>query len=226
MNILTHMANDRETFYARLEPYVSKATKILDVASGDCSFGKYFKDNKVNEIEKNKIEGVERWQVEELIPFDSQAFDIIHCSHFVEHCTPDQLYDLLCEMDRVLKPGGIMCISAPLLTDGFYEDLSHIRPYYPGVFINYLTGHKQACHTKNIIGGYSQVLLQYRYSWSLQKTGFTLILKKADTRVKCVECNETASEGSMVHPYCAKHFHERFDGKIERYNKYLLEEHL
>ena len=33
---------------------------------------------------------------------------------------------------------GVLVISATILWDGFFRDMSHIKPHYPSVFINYL----------------------------------------------------------------------------------------
>lgn len=72
------------------------------------------------------------------LPYKSTSFDLIHSSHLIEHLTPQEVYDFLKESDRCLKPGGYLIISAPLLWSGFYDDLSHVKPYNPMIFERYL----------------------------------------------------------------------------------------
>jgi SAM-dependent methyltransferase len=99
------------------------------------------------------------------MPFKDERFDLIHCSHLVEHLVPQDLYGLLCEVDRVLKRGGVFVISAPLLWHGFYDDLSHIRPYPPSVFRKYMCASGARNTTRRAIPGeYVVENLQYRYT--------------------------------------------------------------
>lgn len=72
------------------------------------------------------------------LPFADGAVAFLHSSHLIEHLAPADLYALLGEIDRVLAPGGILAISAPLLSPTFYSDLSHLKPYNPEVLRSYL----------------------------------------------------------------------------------------
>ena len=72
------------------------------------------------------------------LPFANTTVAYLHCSHLIEHLSPQDLYAFLQEVDRVLAPQGIAVISSPLLWDRFYDDLSHIKPYNPKVLIKYL----------------------------------------------------------------------------------------
>ncbi len=65
------------------------------------------------------------------LPFEDASFDGIHSSHVIEHLHPPQAHEFLCEVDRVLKPGGVFCLRSPMLCPTFYSDLTHIRPYHP-----------------------------------------------------------------------------------------------
>ena len=58
------------------------------------------------------------------LPFSTDSFDFIVCSHVLEHIPDDLL--ALSELDRVLKPGGFAFILVPLITDGLgpVEDLT------------------------------------------------------------------------------------------------------
>lgn len=73
-----------------------------------------------------------------ILPFGDGGVAFLHSSHLIEHLAPADLYTLLGEVDRVLAPGGILAISAPLLSPTFYSDLSHLKPYNPEVLRSYL----------------------------------------------------------------------------------------
>lgn len=83
------------------------------------------------------------------MPFENHSFDGVYCSHLIEHLLPDDAYKLLEEINRVLKPGGILVLKAPLLTKHFYNDPTHIKPYPPNAIINMLTGNDTCQPTIN-----------------------------------------------------------------------------
>jgi 2-polyprenyl-3-methyl-5-hydroxy-6-metoxy-1,4-benzoquinol methylase len=68
----------------------------------------------------------------EKIPYGNNMFDIVICSHVIEHVWN---YDnLLSETNRVLKPSGIAFIETPNFskqTKTFYSDGTHVKPYLP-----------------------------------------------------------------------------------------------
>jgi hypothetical protein len=65
-------------------------------------------------------------------------------------------------MDRILSPGGILVVRAPLLTKDFYSDLSHIRPYNPKVILKYLTPTQQRTFP-HISDDYELISLKWRH---------------------------------------------------------------
>ncbi len=62
----------------------------------------------------------------ESMPFPDQQFDLVHTSAALHEMQPDQLHQILQEVNRVLKPGGIFCLvdfhapSNPLFLPGVY----------------------------------------------------------------------------------------------------------
>jgi predicted SAM-dependent methyltransferase len=46
-------------------------------------------------------------------PFDCGTFDYIYCEHMIEHISWQNGQTMLCECNRVLKPGGVMRIATP-----------------------------------------------------------------------------------------------------------------
>jgi ubiquinone/menaquinone biosynthesis C-methylase UbiE len=202
----------RLPFYTMVKKYVKPTSNILDIGAGDGSFAKFLDRDDITMMDSN-IATVEKLKTKfpnyiqgqlPTIPFVSESFDIIHCSHILEHLETEVLYLSLKELDRCLKSNGIMVLSLPLLTDFFYDDLSHVKPYNPSVFIKYLTNIPQNNNTRpKISDKYTILELQYRYKKSklisdelpfilslfnkclyllgfkkYKKTGYTLILQK------------------------------------------------
>lgn len=65
--------------------------------------------------------------------WDSQTgdCDVLIMAHVIEHFAPA---DLLVFMERHLarlRPGGHLLIATPLMSDYFYDDFDHVKPYQP-----------------------------------------------------------------------------------------------
>ena len=54
-------------------------------------------------------------------------------------------------------------MSTPLLTDKFYRDLSHVKPYYPRIFVKYFCDKSLNRSASVISQNYSILDLVYRY---------------------------------------------------------------
>lgn len=81
-------------------------------------------------IEVNRRQGLRCHTVEEF-KASTGTFDVLLMSHFIEHLSP---MDLLNAMDGYLdrlKIGGRLIIATPLMTDYFYDDFDHVKPYQP-----------------------------------------------------------------------------------------------
>jgi ubiquinone/menaquinone biosynthesis C-methylase UbiE len=149
---------------------------VVDIGAGDGSFARsqnlalryknlYLLDHNTESVAalKKEFPKAEVYNVPEKLPFDDRTVSFIHLSHIVEHLEPWQLYTFLGECDRVLIDGGFLVISAPLLWDRFYEDLSHVRPYAPTVFVNYLCSKRANANAKAISDSYQVQELVYRF---------------------------------------------------------------
>lgn len=73
----------------------------------------------------------------------AKKYDIIHCSHIIEHFGYPDITRLLDTILRSTKKGGYIIIRTPLLYPGFYKEIDHIRPYPPESIFNYYNGPQQ-----------------------------------------------------------------------------------
>ena len=158
-----------------------KDSIVVDIGAGDGSFASHLKleamynnlflldgnpvaiKNLKNKFKKNVIQ----YNVPDKLPFNDSTVGFIHCSHLVEHLYHSDLYKFLKEINRVQAPEGIFIISTPLMWQYFYCDMSHVKPYYPEVFIKYLCHSENPNPSKKIISEEYLVLeLIYRY-WAV-----------------------------------------------------------
>jgi SAM-dependent methyltransferase len=58
-------------------------------------------------------------------------YDVILMSHFIEHFAPESLLAVMDGYLDRLKKGGRLVIATPLMSDYFYDDFDHIKPYQP-----------------------------------------------------------------------------------------------
>ena len=59
-------------------------------------------------------------------PFKDEEIDYIYCSHILEHV--EDLFKTIKELERILKPGGVLHIRVPHFSNGNgYNDLTHKR---------------------------------------------------------------------------------------------------
>ena len=186
--------------------FFKSCKKILDVVCGDGEFAKLAR-NRVIGIDSNtsavtncKENGLSIVRGDaQALPFANETFDGVHCSHVIEHLYPADAFRMLSEIGRVLKKNGVFVLSTPLLWEGFYEDFSHIKPYYPNAILRYLV-HDGAQKTMGEnSSGFKKAHQYYRYRpvylpgkigrlisnflWSknihtLRKDAYTLVLKK------------------------------------------------
>ena len=133
-----------------------KNPRLLDVGSGLCNFLEYARENFSNlqiksvDINKNLVDfanskGFECIEANILqLPFDDDEFDIVHCSHVIEHLKYPDVITAIDELFRVTKKDGFIILRSPLVINHrFYLDIDHIRPYPPDAIINYFKNIQQ-----------------------------------------------------------------------------------
>lgn len=142
--------------------------EIVDVGAGSGEFAKLF-NKPIHELDGNKEtvkqRGIIYYRIPKKLPFKKESIDTIHCSHIIEHVEYQELEDFIRECDRVLSPNGKLIISTPLLWSEFYGNLTHIKPYNPGVITRLLSWREErgSPTTEAISTAYKVVDLQYRY---------------------------------------------------------------
>jgi SAM-dependent methyltransferase len=152
--------------------YLKDCRRILDVGCGDGAFvaltgGRAVPlDSSLETLRANTRLGLRNGVVASglALPFADGSFDGVHCSHLIEHFAPADAYRLLSEMGRVLQVGGVLVLCSPLMWSGFYDDLSHVRPYPPRAVMRYLSGAASGQRTLPAMPfAFAQVALHWRH---------------------------------------------------------------
>ena len=173
-NIQSEFINQKSKsyFYELASKYLAGKNIVLDVGCGLGNLIKLQPNNTIG-IDKSKynidklLKTIPEAKVEVgdalNLRFKDKYFDGVHCSHLIEHFAPIEAYQLLIEMNRVLQIGGIMVISTPLMWDGFYDDLTHIRPYSHSSIMHYFSNMFHSRTFNNINCEYRVIDIKYRY---------------------------------------------------------------
>jgi ubiquinone/menaquinone biosynthesis C-methylase UbiE len=77
------------------------------------------------------------------LPYQSKSFDIIHCSHVIEHFKYPEIIQVLEQLYEITKLGGYIIFRSPLMHSDFYLDIDHVRPYPPETILNYFKNSQQ-----------------------------------------------------------------------------------
>lgn len=66
------------------------------------------------------------------LPFADESFDCVISFQVIEHIRRDR--DFVCEIKRVLRPGGLFIVTTPNRTMSLTRNPWHVREYTPGEF--------------------------------------------------------------------------------------------
>ncbi len=170
----TYATWDRTPFFALAKKYAEGKQTVVDIGPGNDGFARHLGRTDIHLLEgnsasyeqlKTRYPNACLYHAPDVLPFAADTVDFIHLSHVVEHLENEALYKLLKELDRVLAPNGILAISAPLAHPDFYNDLSHVKPYNPGVFLKYLVNGDATCATRPLISArYTKEELVFRHT--------------------------------------------------------------
>lgn len=199
--------NHQAEFLGKKElAYFANCQRVLDIGCGIGGFVK-LDPKKIIGLDQNKkslaickkkrLEVV--WGKITKLPFSARSFDGVHCSHVIEHLPPKEAYKMLKEIARVLKKRGFFVLATPILWSGFYNDFTHIKPYYPKSIMRYLGVEGEQKTLPDIKARFKKVDFYWRFRClplpgklgyflanflyqfglhSIQKDGYTLILEK------------------------------------------------
>ncbi len=122
-----------------VEKFAQRNARVLDVG---CGYGRYLVplkkkgfdvlgvDKNPKIIKENVEKGINCISLETFSEATS-TFDIIICSHIIEHFCPEELLTFLNFYLSRLEKGGYLIIATPLYSDYFYDDFDHVKPYHP-----------------------------------------------------------------------------------------------
>ena len=69
------------------------------------------------------------------IYFENESFDVILSSHLIEHLNSEDAYKHLKEIERLLRPNGLLILASPMPSiihnPNFWGTFTHIKPYPP-----------------------------------------------------------------------------------------------
>lgn len=111
----------------KLGLFEDRRGKMLHIAPESCfeeKFSKIFDDNYVT-ADLSSPDAMVKMDVVD-IPFSDEAFDVIYCSHVLEHVPDDR--KAMRELFRVLKDDGLAVLLVPLKGEKTYENSSIVDP--------------------------------------------------------------------------------------------------
>ncbi|MHA2039209.1 MAG: class I SAM-dependent methyltransferase [Promethearchaeota archaeon] len=166
-----------DAYHERIK-YLGKVVKgyesILDVGCGQGDLVRLAPD-KIDGLDGNEQEVNKMWRMglkcykfnisdDNQFPFSKEIYDAVVSSHLIEHLNPRAAYNLIRNMDRVLKRDGLFIIAAPLAHRNFYHNMSHVKPYTSQAIMRYLNSDNTSNNTfPEIPGKYKIVRIKYIY---------------------------------------------------------------
>ncbi len=134
----------RQDEYRRAVKWLAGCETVLDVACGTGTFMelrggnivgidinpdnvKYCLSRRLNAIAGNALD----------IPFPKNSFDGVHCSHLMQVFPPNDAAQLIRELGRVVKPGGVIVIVTLNWFPRFFRHPENVRAYPPDAIRRY-----------------------------------------------------------------------------------------
>lgn len=128
-------------------PYFPKSGKVLELGAGQAQDGCYFAEQGFSvvstdledsalELAQQKVADkgvsveIQKVDLREELPFDNASFDVVYAHlslHYFDHETTTRLIG---EIQRVLKPGGVLAFLVNSVNDPEYKQGNEIEPDY------------------------------------------------------------------------------------------------
>ena len=126
-------SGDFDRFY--YEILFRKGDKILDIA---CSTGNFIAQDPKNiigiDIDEDSVKIAKKrgfnaiaHDVAKKLPFKNNSIENIHCRHLLEHL--EEPLPFMRELFRILKKGGRVVLLTDRMTDHFWDDYTHKKPF-------------------------------------------------------------------------------------------------
>ncbi len=127
--------------------------ELLNLAQkiGINSFGVDHNSSLLAIAKKHNLNVINQDVINWLSQQDDSSFDIISSLHLVEHLSFESLLKLIKEVERVLKPGGLVIFETPnpenfiVGSCNFFIDPTHVRPIPPDLLIFLFSKFKFGC---------------------------------------------------------------------------------
>ncbi len=121
-----------EKFMRKFQP-----KKVLDIGCGDGYLEEGYPDLVVGiDIEKDRIDTLKKQGLDNVrvgdatdIPFEDESFDMVVAKNLIEHLDLEDVFTMLSEVSRVLKPGGHFVVTTWRNCQLFWDKVDHVRPY-------------------------------------------------------------------------------------------------
>lgn len=140
------LAKQRSRMANRLIPSTHRKGRILDIGCGtyplfllNTQFSEKYRLDKVvqedygTQFQNQKITLINYdIEIEDMLPFESEYFDVVTMLAVFEHIESKRLVELLGEIYRILKPGGMYIMTTPAFwTDSLLRFMAKLRLVSP-----------------------------------------------------------------------------------------------
>jgi SAM-dependent methyltransferase len=137
-NIFAFNRNERERWIAHEASTLPKGARVLDVGAGSCPHRPLFANcdylaHDLAPLAPAQLQGRQGYGRLDVIsyidslPLAAATFDVVLCTEVLEH-VPDPIHAVH-EMARIIEPGGILLLSAPLRS-GLHQEPYHFYGGY------------------------------------------------------------------------------------------------
>jgi 2-polyprenyl-3-methyl-5-hydroxy-6-metoxy-1,4-benzoquinol methylase len=145
-------------YQAHFVPVFPPGARVLDVGCGEGVFLDLLRaagrqgvgvDSSADDLAPARARGLEVVQDDGIAYLEraEASFDGVFCAHVIEHLPPEAAVRLLTAAHRALRPGGRLVLITPeirdleVLTERFWLDLTHVRPYPERLLVQLCTAH-------------------------------------------------------------------------------------
>ncbi len=150
---------NRNSFVKRIAGQVPAGARVLDAGAGPCAYRPLFSHCTYEAQDFARYTGPEHRYGSldyvcdiTAIPVEDAAFDCVICTEVLEHVPrPDRA---VAELSRILKPGGILALSAPLVSGIHMAPFHFYGGFTPYWYQHFLTTNGLAVESCSANGGF------------------------------------------------------------------------